>query len=214
MANRYNDLRFNEPNDLWLDPSGGVYFSDPVYWSSLVQDGEHVYYLTPDRTSVVRVVDDMVRPNGMIGTPDGQSLYVSDHGGAVVYRYDIGSNGVLTNKTLFAAVGSDGMTLDEEGNVYLTEDAVLVFNSDGQQIETISVPERPTNVCFGGEDRQTLFITTEHSLLSIRMRVAGVTPPSPPYEQTVGVFVHDSERTYEGYTLFAPKTLHNNLSDR
>jgi len=174
LADEYGGMRFNEPNDLWIDPDGGVYFSDPVYWGSLVQDGEHVYYLSPDHTNVIRVIDDLIRPNGIIGTPDGQTLYVSDHGAATVYRYDVNPDGTLSNKTLFAPVGSDGMTIDNEGHIYLTEDDVLVYDSAGNQIEQIAVPERPTNVCFGGSDNHTLFVTTETAFHSIRMRVQGV----------------------------------------
>ena len=198
LAEEYGGIRFNEPNDLWIDPQGGIYFSDPVYWGAEVQDGQHVYYLTPDSSSVVRVIDDMVRPNGMIGTPDGQMLYVSDHGGGAVYRYDIQADGTLANKTLFAAVASDGMTIDNEGNIYLTENAVLVFDSAGSQIDEIAVPERPTNVTFGGSDAHTLFITTEHSLQSIRMRVHGVTVPTPsPAVVLINEIMVDNTATIE-----------------
>jgi gluconolactonase len=174
LADKYNNKRFNKPNDLWIDPEGGVYFSDPAYQAKVVQDGEHVYYLTPDRSDVIRVIDDMVRPNGIIGTPDGKVLYVTDHGAKKTYMYDINSDGTLSNKTLFTSRGSDGMTIDNEGNIYLTENSVLVYDSAGNRIEEISIPERPTNVCFGGTDRHTLFITARSSFHSIRMRVRGI----------------------------------------
>lgn len=179
LADKYNNKRFNKPNDLWIDPKGGVYFSDPAYQAQVVQDGEHVYYLTPDRNDVIRVVNDMVRPNGIIGTPDGKVLYVTDHGAKKTYMYDINSDGTLSNKTLFTSIGSDGMTIDDEGNIYLTENSVLVYDSAGNRIEEISIPERPTNVCFGGTDGHTLFITARSSFHSIRMRVKGVSyfPP-------------------------------------
>ncbi|MDM8552009.1 SMP-30/gluconolactonase/LRE family protein [Desulfobacterales bacterium HSG2] len=170
---------FNEPNDLWIDAKGGVYFSDPVYIKeSTVQDGEHVYYLTPKRDNIDRVVDDMTRPNGIIGTPDGTTLYVADHGAGKTYKYEITENGSLSNKTLFVSEGSDGMTIDDEGNIYLTnENGVRVYNSSGTLIETISVTD-PTNVCFGGADGQTLFITAKTKVYSIRMRVKGVSADS------------------------------------
>ncbi len=165
---------FNEPNDLWVDPKGGVYFSDPVYIdTTLSQDGEHVYYLTSNRENIVRVIDDMIRPNGIIGTPDGSTLFVADHGAGAVYKYDIGSDGSLSNKTLFVSKGSDGMTIDNEGNIYLTnENGVQVYNGSGTLIETIAVTD-PTNVCFGGSDSQTLFITARTAVYSIRMSVKG-----------------------------------------
>ena len=175
LASAYAGQPFNEPNDLWVDPSGGVYFTDPVFLGHpVVQGGEHVYYLKPDRSAVVRVVSDMVRPNGLVGTPDGAALYVADWGASNVFRYAIGAGGTLTNKTLFAQVRCDGMTRDTEGNLYLCDTAVRVFDSSGSELEQIAVPGRPTNVEFGGADRRTLFITTDAgSLYSIRMRTQG-----------------------------------------
>lgn len=179
LADGYNGTRFNKTNDLWADPNGGVYFSDPAYGGAqVVQDGEHVYYITPDRGRVLRVIDDMVRPNGLIGTPDGKTLYVTDAGARETFRYKINDDGTLADKTLFVSVGSDGMTIDTEGNVYLTEDGVLAFDPSGKLIERIDVPNRPTNVCFAGSDRRTLFITARSSVYSIRMRAQGV-PPWP-----------------------------------
>ena len=181
LADKYDGKPLNKPNDLWIDPKGGLYFTDPYYGRNrqiIEQDGEHVYYLTPDRKRIIRVIDDMVRPNGVIGTPDGKKLYVTDHGGKKTFVYAINKDGTLSNKTLFATEGSDGMTIDNKGNVYLTTNAVLVYNKDGERIETIRVPEGPANVCFGGKDRQTLFITARTSLYAIRMQVraAGQTP--------------------------------------
>ena len=176
VASNYAGLRFNEPNDLWMNPSGGVYFTDPVYFGhAVVQGGEYVYYLKPDRSAVLRVVTDTVRPNGLVGTPDGQTLYLADWGATNVFRYTVNTNGTLTNKTLFARVKCDGMTIDAEGNLYFCESAVLIYDSTGNQVEQIAVTERPTNLEFGGPDRKTLFITTDAgSLYSIRMRVQGV----------------------------------------
>jgi gluconolactonase len=174
LADKYNNKKFNSLNDLWVDPKGGVYFTDPRYGrrDDMEQDGEHVYYLSPDHKRIVRVVDDMVRPNGVIGTTDGKRLYVSDHGGGMTFVYSINKDGTLSNKKLFSLEGSDGMTIDNEGNVYLTTDVVAVYNKNGERIETIEVPEQPANVCFGGKDKRTLFITARTSLYSVRMRVA------------------------------------------
>lgn len=174
LADKYNNRRFNKPNDLWADPKGGVYFSDPAYGrGEKGQDGEHVYYLTPDRKKVIRVIDDYVRPNGMIGTPDGKTLYVTDRGDKKTYVYAVNSDGTLSNKKLFAPVGSDGMTIDTEGNIYLTTKTVVVYDKNGNKIETIEAPEVPANVCFGGPDNQTLFITARTSLYSVPMRLRG-----------------------------------------
>ena len=176
LAYKYQDKPFNSLNDLWPDPKGGIYFTDPRYGNrdGMQQDGEHVYYLTPDRKKVIRVIDDMVRPNGLIGTPDGKLLYVADHGGGKTFVYTINEDGTLSNKKLFAPKGSDGMTIDNEGNVYLTTSVVEVYNKNGEKIEAIVVPEMPANVCFGGKDKKTLFITARTSLYSLQMRVNGV----------------------------------------
>jgi gluconolactonase len=101
-------------------------------------------------------------------------LYVADIGDNKTYRYDIQSDGTLINKTLFASMGSDGMTLDEEGNVYLTGNGVTIFNPDGKKISHIDVPEKWTaNITFGGKQRRTLFITASKSIYTLEMQVAG-----------------------------------------
>jgi gluconolactonase len=176
LADKYQNKKFNSLNDLWIDPKGGIYFTDPRYGrrDNLEQDGEHVYYLAADRKKLIRVIDDMVRPNGIIGTPDGKLLYVTDHGGKKTFVYTINKDGTLSNKKLIANEGSDGMTIDNEGNIYLTTRAVLVYNKKGEKIETIEVPEGPANVTFGGKDKKTLFITARTSLYSVRMRVKGI----------------------------------------
>ena len=151
--------------------------TDPRYGRSrdnLPQDGEHVYYITGDPKKVVRVCDDLVRPNGVTGTQDGSILYVADHGAGKTYRYSIMKDGSLTDKQLFAEEGSDGMTIDSKGNVYLTNTAVKVYNPAGRLMETIEVPERPTNVCFGGKDGKTLYITARTSVYKIDMNVEKV----------------------------------------
>jgi len=175
-VDKYDNKMLNSPNDIWIDPKGGIYFTDPRYGprDNLEQDGEHVYYLSPDRKKLIRVIDDMVRPNGVIGTPDGKLLFAADHGANKTYVYTINKDGTLSDKRLFAPEGSDGMTMDSEGRVYLTGSAVSVYDSAGNKIETIEVPERPSNVCFSGKDKQTLFITAQTSLYSVRMQVKGL----------------------------------------
>jgi gluconolactonase len=174
LANEYNGIGLNKPNDLWIDPKGGVYITDPLYGrSQKKQDGEHVYYLVPDRSKLVRVIDDFVRPNGLIGTPDGNTLYVADAGDGKIWKYAIDRDGSLSRKTFFAPTGSDGMTLDALGNVYITQESVLIYNPAGELIQEIDTPDRPTNVTFGGKAHSTLFITARKYLCSVRMNVRG-----------------------------------------
>ncbi len=176
----YQGKLLNGPNDVWLRPDGGLYFTDPFYkrdyWKRgpKEQDGECVYYLGPDHKALKRVIGDLKQPNGIIGTPDGKTLYVADIAGRKTYAYEIRPDGALAGKRLFCNLGSDGMTIDREGNVYLTGQGVTVFDRSGKRIEQIPVPERWTaNVCFGGKDGRTLFITASKGLYGLRMRVEG-----------------------------------------
>ena len=174
LVDEYGGKKLNSPNDLWIDPKGGVYFSDPRYGkqTDLQQEGFYVYYVSPSG-KISAVATDLVKPNGVIGTSDGKRLYVADHRGRKTFAFDIQGNGSLTNKRPFAEQGSDGMTLDEHGNLYLTSAAVTVYAPDGEQIARIDIPERPANVCFGGADRRTLFVTARTSLYAVRMTVRG-----------------------------------------
>ena len=180
VVKEFEGKLLNGPNDVWVHPAGGLYFTDPFYKRSYwkrgdkEQDSEAVYYLAPDLKKLARVADDLKQPNGIIGTPDGKTLYVADIGAGNTFVYDIQSDGRLANKKLFCKMGSDGMTIDREGNVYLTGKGVTVFDKSGKQIEHIDVDEPWTaNVCFGGKDHDTLFITASKGFYLLRMRVKG-----------------------------------------
>jgi len=180
LGSGFKGKLFNGPNDVWIRPDGGVYFTDPYYKRPYWKRGpkeqeEHVYFLSPDHKKLMRVADDLKQPNGIIGTPDGKILYVADIGAKRTFRYNINPDGSLKDKKLFCEMGSDGMTIDNEGNVYLTGDGVSVFSSSGEKIAHIAVPESWTaNICFGGKDRHTLFITASKSIFGLQMRVKGV----------------------------------------
>ena len=172
--------KLNGPNDLWVSPSGAVYFTDPFYkrdyWTRTEKeiDQENVYYLSPDRKKVTVAASDLVRPNGIVGNADGKILYVSDINARKTYAYKINADGSLSDRKLFVDMGSDGMTVDSKGNVYLTGKGVTVFDAAGRQIEHIDIDEPWTaNVCFGGKDRKTLFITASKSFYSLKMKVKG-----------------------------------------
>jgi len=178
LADKYDNKRFNRPNDLWIDPQGGIYFTDPAYGrkkDELEQDGQHVYYITPEERKVIRVADDYNTPNGIVGTEDGKTLYITDRRLGRTFRYAIQADGTLADKQLFCNVGADGMTLDAEGNLYTTPQAkeIRVFSPSGEQLESIAIPTSATNVCFAGPERKTLFITTGKALYSIPMKLSG-----------------------------------------
>jgi gluconolactonase len=176
LAHEYNGKPLNSPNDVWIDNKGGMYFTDPNYSApeNLTQDGEHVYYLSADRKKLTRVVSDMGKPNGIIGTPDNRRLYIADTGLRKIFVFAINTDGTLGPKREFINSGSDGMTLDEKGNLYLTWiGGVGIYDSTGKQLELIRVPEMPANVGFAGKNHDTLFITARTGLYSIQMKVKG-----------------------------------------
>lgn len=180
LVSDFNGLNLNGPNDLWVDPKGGIYFTDPYYqrpyWTRSQKEieEERVYYLSPDRKELKMVASDLVQPNGIVGTPDGKMLYVADIGAKKTYSYTLAEDGSLGDKTLFTTMGSDGMTLDEEGNLYLTGDGVTVFSPTGEQLLHIPVPEKWTaNVTFGGTAMNQLFITAMDSVYTMEMAVKG-----------------------------------------
>lgn len=175
----YNGKLLNGPNDVWVRPDGGAYFTDPFYkrpyWKRGPgeQGAQAVYYVSPDG-KVTRVDADYKQPNGIVGTPDGKTLYVADIGAGKTYAYDIQPDGSLKNRRPFCPQGSDGMTIDDEGNVYLTGKGVTVYDKAGKKIDQIDVPEGWTaNVCFGGKDMRTLFVTASTGLYAVKMRVKG-----------------------------------------
>lgn len=178
LLRNYQGRRFNGPNDLWIDRKGGIYFTDPYYqrdyWERTKPDldGQKVYYLAPGASEAVVADADYVRPNGIIGTPDGKTLYVTDIGAGKTYTYQINKDGSLSNRTLFVSEGSDGMILDNKGNLYITGKGVTVFDPNGKRIGNIPVPSGWVgNVCFGGRDGKTLFITASESVYTLQMKV-------------------------------------------
>jgi len=181
VLGKFNEKILNGPNDVWVAPDGSLYFSDPYFrrrwWShtDMPQDKQCVYYLSADRKVLKRVVEDMVQPNGIVGTADGKTIFIADMGGKKTYKYTIGPGGELTGKTLFCELGSDGMALDKKGNLYLTGSGVTVFDKNGNKLGNIPVPEGWTsNVCFGGKNRKTLYITASKGLYRIPTTMKGV----------------------------------------
>ena len=172
----YTGNSLNGPNDLWIRPDGGIYFTDPYYqrpwWShtTMPQECQGVYFFNPLDGKVLRVISDLVKPNGIVGSADGKRLYVADIGGNKTWRYTIKPDGSLSDKTHFCSLGSDGMTIDSSGNLYLTGKGVTIFNRRGRLVGNIPVPENWTaNVCFGDADRKGLYITASKGLYRIRL---------------------------------------------
>ena len=182
LLSGYDGKLFNGPNDVWVHPSGGMFFTDPFYkrdyWEgreNSEQEKQRVFFLPKGADKPVIADDTLTQPNGIIGTTDGKTLYVADIGANKTYRYAIKADHSLGEKELFCEMGSDGMTLDSEGNLYLTGKGVTVFGKDGKKLGEIPVPEGWTaNATFGGKEMKTLFITAMDSLYSLEMSVEGI----------------------------------------
>jgi len=181
LLSNYDGHRLNGPNDLWIDAKGGIYFTDPYYqreyWDRKQPDidGQKVYYLAKGKKEAVIVDDQLKQPNGIVGTPDGKTLYVADIGDWKMYKYHINEDASLSDRELLFPQGSDGMTLDNKGNIYVTGKGITIYNKDGVKIGHIPVPgDWTANVCFGGRDRKTLFITAKESVYIIKMNIKGV----------------------------------------
>lgn len=180
LIKNYKGKKLNGPNDLWINNNGDIYFTDPYYqryyWKRRESelDGEKVYLLARGAKEPVLVSGIFKKPNGIIGTPDGKYLYVADIGDNKTYRFDIASDGSLLNGKLLIEQGSDGMTIDNKGNLYLTGNGITVYNAEGKKIEHIDINEPWTaNVCFGGKNRDKLFITASTAIYVLDMKVRG-----------------------------------------
>jgi len=171
----------NGPNDIWIDNKGGIYMTDPYYqrdyWTRKHSDldGQKVYYMPKGSHTPIVVDADYKQPNGIVGTPDNKHLYVSDIGDNKTYRYDINPDGSLSNRILLIHQGSDGMTLDEKGNIYITGKGVTIYDPTGQKIGHITINEPWTsNLCFGGKNKDVLFMTATKAIYILQMNVKGV----------------------------------------
>jgi gluconolactonase len=174
LAAAFDGKKLNSPNDLWIDAKGGIYFTDPRYGrvDDLEQDRMAVYYL-PKNGALQRVAGDLVKPNGIVGTPDGRRLYVAAEGAGKIWAYPVLKTGRLGQPRLFADSGAAGLALDAAGNLYAAAGQVRVYAPNGKLLEEIKFPERPVNLCFGGAGGQTLFVTTRTALYSLQMTGGG-----------------------------------------
>jgi len=187
-AQLYKGKKLNSPNDLDIDKAGNIYFTDPRYGNrdSMEMEVEGVYFqriesdsarTLPAMKPLVRLDAELVRPNGIVLSPDESILYVSDMRANYIYAYDIESPGKVKNKRVFARLnngkggGSDGMCVDQQGRLYTTgQNKVWVFEPTGQLIATIAVGKQTVNVTFGA-DNKTLYITANKGLYRITLDV-------------------------------------------
>ena len=186
LVNQIDGVEFNEPNDLTFDLDNGFYFTDP-YYQHRKQGAtmkEDVYYVS-NTGKVSRVSTVCVRPNGTILSADCKTLYVADNGSKKVYRYDVLGPGKLANETVFVndAPNSDGITLDEMGNLYVTcsGDGIRVYDKTGKPIGIIGKDQGipyASNCVFGGPNFSILYVTSVDKFYGIPMKVQGLLPPN------------------------------------
>lgn len=193
LADKFGGKRFNAPNDLVIDQSGGIYFTDPRFrapdpWP---QGKEAVYYRSADGT-VTRLLDDRKAPNGVILSTDELTLYVIPSMEKEMWAYPIEAPGKIGAGRVFCELqqapggtsgGGDGLTIDTAGNLYITSAlGIQVVSGEGKILGIINIPEQPSNVTFGGPDRKTLYVTARKSVYEADMESTGHVFPGPAAE--------------------------------
>ncbi len=190
LASEFEGKRFNAPNDLVIDKSGGVYFTDPLYRAPnpLPQGSMGVYYRDASG-KVTQVAKDLPAPNGVGLSPDESTLYVIPSQSPDMLAYPITEPGKVGASRVLCKLkqpenlpesrpgGGDGMTVDELGNLYITAaTGVQVFSAGGEYLGTIKVPQQPANVIFAGMEGKTLYMTARTGLYRVEMKVRGWQP--------------------------------------
>jgi len=199
IVNKYQDKKFNSPNDIVIDSQGRIYFSDPKYVGPEKMELEHfsVYRYDPDQ-SLHRVTTDITKPNGVMLSPDEKTLYVAETdsgtdnpqahpnakpGRMTLNAFPVKTDGSLGKKQVIVdfgdQLGIDGMTVDKAGHIYAAvrsdqRNGIVVYQPDGTEVAYIKVPELPTNCVFGrGGDAKTLYITAGGGFYRIKLAIPG-----------------------------------------
>ncbi|KAJ3049899.1 hypothetical protein HK097_009106 [Rhizophlyctis rosea] len=192
IADQFEGRKLNSPNDVVVKSDGSVWFSDPTYGidsdyegfkSPSEQDGSHVYRVDPLDGTVTKLLSDFIKPNGLAFSPDESLLYVVDSGRTHVPNgprhirvFNVSPDGkTLTGGQVFADNGNyDGLRLDSDGRIWTSaSDAVHCYEPDGTLLGKIVIGEPVSNVCFGGERGNRLYITATTSLYAVLLPVVG-----------------------------------------
>ena len=204
LADAYKGKRFNAPNDLVIDKAGGVYFTDPEFGREVKKpQGTFAVYYIAASGDVTRVVESLPHPNGIILAPDESTLYVVPSRSADVMAYPVTAPGALGKGRVFFSLlqpegrkgtGGDGLTVDTLGNLYITSWlGIQVVSPQGKHVRTLTFPEKPSNVTFGGKSRKTLYVTARTSVYALSMQATGhvfaTGRPKKPKPVTLSSFV-------------------------
>jgi gluconolactonase len=192
LADRYDGKRLNSPNDLVYRSDGTLYFTDPPFGlPKFFEDRRKelpfsgVYCV---RNGELKLVSKSLSgPNGLAFSPDEKYLYVDnwDEKRKVILRYEVRPDGSLTNEmTFFDATADpgedawDGLKVDVNGNVYASGPGGLwILSPEGKHLGTISGPEHPHNMAWGGDDNRTLYLAAQTGLYRIHLNIAGTPTP-------------------------------------
>ena len=184
LVGSYDGKKFNSPNDVVVKSDGTIWFTDPDYGLAgrqKEQGGNFVYRFDPSSGKVTVLVRDFDKPNGLCFSPDEKRLYIADSGGPRHIRvFDVKRDGTLNDGTLFARIdrgGPDGIRCDAEGRIWSSSgDGAQVFTADGKLIARVKLPQAGANLCFGGPDGRTLFVTARNGLYVVETKVKGAGP--------------------------------------
>jgi gluconolactonase len=191
LAERFDGKRLNSPNDVVVNPDGGIWFTDPFYgirgnyegFKAPQESKESVYRVDGKTGQIAKVTDDVGQPNGLCFSPDYTKLYVADTGmPREIKVWDV-DGGRLRNGKRFAQFdipgtntpsAADGIRCDADGNIWAgARPGVQIFAPNGERIGMIRLPETCANVCFGGNRRNRLFMTASQSLYSVYVETTG-----------------------------------------
>lgn len=186
LASHFMDRELNSPNDVVVSRSGVIYFTDPTFGRTSAEFGvlrdpqldfRGVFRVTTGGD--LELIDgDYNQPNGLCFSPDEQVLYVNDCRSHRIYRYQIGADGSVGDRTVLVEgiTGFDGMKCDYHGNIYITGPdgtGILVFDQAGRRLGTLTVPEKPANLNWGGPTWSDLYICARTSLYRYSLKVSG-----------------------------------------
>jgi gluconolactonase len=182
LAEKYQDMLFNSPNDLVVADRGAIYFTDPPYGTPKGKSREMIFcgvFCIETDNSIYLEYRHLKKPNGIGLSPDEKTLYVADTEGTL-NAFPVDEEGRLGEPKPYdspALEGGDGLAVDTQGNVYATgRGGIWIYGPKGEWIGHLKTPEGPANCCFGGPDGQDFFITAQTSLYRIRSKIPGLVP--------------------------------------
>ena len=182
LAEAFDEKKLNSPNDLAIKSDGSIWFTDPSYGLGGKPgeiDGRWVFRLDAETEEVTVIYKGFDMPNGIAFSPDEKRVYIADTGkDAVIRAFDVLGNTIGDKPVFEIPIRCDGMCIDTKGNIFTTsKGGIHIFDKDGNKLGVIPVAETPANVCFGGKDFDTLFITARRSLYSVKTLAKGALSP-------------------------------------